>query len=85
MRNFWLRLKWERAAMTISRKMIADGFKRSDEPCPYCHRRGARLVRFEEHVCLRCTYGRMWPSTREKFGWGDPIGGPMNLTQMFHR
>ena len=54
-------------------RMMKDDFKRTREPCPHCGSSRLRLERGPEHICFVCTYGAMWPETREKFGWGyDP-------------
>ena len=49
-----------------------DGFRaRWNERCPYCHHK-TWLGRNEERVCVTCSYGYMYPKTREKHGFGEP-------------
>jgi len=68
----WLarRLGWSR--IKLIHLMMNDGFVKAGEPCPCCKRQGLYMKRDVERICFRCTYGWMWPSTREKFGWGAP-------------
>ena len=56
----------------LAARMMRAGFEKVGEPCPYCHRPGSYLGRGIERICLNCTYGWLYPGTRERFGWGAP-------------